>query len=258
MLGVVTLLLPPRLTASAEALRDAARRRGLRTVHLSTSTVPADVRAEHLHAGPGFADIVAPALNIALLQAPEDWLARLPREFTGREITFGPIRDAYDLRRPAFVKSPNDKQIPALVYTDGSRLPGPDSVDPHMPVLISDVVEFVTEYRLYLLNGTVHTGSQYAQRGRLSPGPLHKDAAAFGTELLAECRDTLPSAIVVDVGMADGRWSVIEANAAWASGMYASDPQRALDVVLQAAGPFDAVIPGDHDFLRLPGPFRRT
>ncbi|MFD3655623.1 ATP-grasp domain-containing protein [Streptomyces sp. NPDC058620] len=255
MLGAVTLLLPPRLTASAQALRDAARRRGLPTVQLPTSAVPADLHAEHLHSGPGFADIVAPALNIALLQAPEDWLARLPRQYTGREITVAPIREAYRLRRPAFIKSPNDKQIPALIYTDGSRLPGPDSVDPHTPVLISDVVEFATEYRLYLLNGTVHTGSQYAQHGRLCLGPLGKDAAAFGAELLAECRDTLPSAIVVDVGMADGRWSVIEANAAWASGMYTADPQRALDVVLQAAGPAEAVRPGDHRFLRMPGPF---
>ncbi|MFE3830688.1 ATP-grasp domain-containing protein [Streptomyces sp. NPDC059092] len=253
----MTLVLPPRLTTSAQALRDAARRRGLSTVQLPTYAVPADVRAQHLHAGPGFADIAAPALNIALLQAPEDWLARLPREYTGREISFGPIREAYRLRRPAFIKSPNDKQIPAMIYTDGSRLPGPDAVDPHTPVLISDVVEFAAEYRLYLLNGTVHTGSQYAQHGRLSLGPLHKDAAAFGAELLAECRDTLPSAIVVDVGTADGDWSVIEANAAWASGVYTADPQRALDVVLQAAGPAEAVTPRDHRFLRVPNPFAR-
>jgi hypothetical protein len=253
----VTLLLPPRLTTSAQALRDAAHRRGLPTVQLPSFAVPADSRAEHLHAGPSFADIVAPALDIALLQAPEDWLARLPRKYTGREITFGPIREAYSLRRPAFIKSPNDKQIPALIYTDGSRLPGPDAVDPHTPVLISDVVEFAAEYRLYLLDGEVHTGSQYAQQGRLSLGPLNKDAAAFGAELLAECGDTLPSAIVMDVGTADGTWLVIEANAAWASGMYAADPQRALDVVLQAAGPAEAVIPRDHRFLRVPSLFAK-
>lgn len=248
----MTLVLPPRLTDSAQVLREAAHRRGLHTVQLPTFAVPADLRAEHLHAGPGFADVVAPALGIALLQAPMDWLARLPREFTRREIHLVPIREAYSLRRPAFIKSPNDKQIPALVYTDGSRLPGPDEVDPHTPVLISDVMEFATEYRLYLLDGVVHTGSRYARNGRLSLGPLDEDAAAFGAELLTECGDTLPSAIVVDVGRADGHWSVIEANAAWASGMYTSDPQRALDVVLQAAGPNSATTPRDHPFLRNP------
>ncbi|MHA6761549.1 ATP-grasp domain-containing protein [Streptacidiphilus sp. PAMC 29251] len=248
----MTLVLPPRLTDSAQVLREAAHRRGLHTVQLPSFAVPADLRAEHLHAGPGFADVVAPALGIALLQAPMDWLARLPRTYTGREIHLVPIREAYGLRRPAFIKSPNDKQIPALVYTDGSRLPGPDEVDPHTPVLISDVMEFADEYRLYLLDGVVHTGSRYARHGRLSPGPLDEDAAAFGAELLAECGDTLPSAIVVDVGRADGRWSVIEANAAWASGMYTSDPQRALDVVLRAAGPNSVITPRDHPFLRAP------
>ncbi|MFC1410315.1 ATP-grasp domain-containing protein [Streptacidiphilus sp. N1-12] len=248
----MTLVLPPRLTDSAQVLREAAHRRGLHTVQLPTFAVPGDLRAEHLHAGPSFADVVAPALGVALLQAPMDWLALLPREFTKREIHLVPIREAYGLRRPAFIKSPNDKQIPALVYTDGSRLPGPDEVDPHTPVLISDVVEFATEYRLYLLDGAVHTGSRYARHGRLSLGPLDEDAAAFGAELLAECGDTLPSAIVVDVGEAHGCWSVIEANAAWASGMYTSDPQRALDVVLRAAGPHGTVTSRDHPFLRAP------
>ncbi|WP_369217108.1 ATP-grasp domain-containing protein [Streptomyces flavofungini] len=250
----MNLVLPPRLTASAQTLREAAHHRGLRTVQLPTFAVPAELRGEHLHAGPAFADAVAPALGIALSEAPEDWLARLPREFTGREIAFGPIREAYGLRRPAFVKSPNDKGIPARIYTDGSRLPGPDAVDPLTPVLISDVVEFAAEYRLHLLDGAVHTGSRYARHGRLALGPLSDDAAAFGAELLAACRDTLPSAIVVDVGLAEGRWSVIEANAAWASGMYTADPQRALDVVLRAACPAGAVIPRDRRFLRAGSP----
>lgn len=249
---LVTLVLPPRLTASAEAVRDAARRRGLRTVQLPTFAVPDGLRAAHLHAGPGFADAVAPALGIALLQAPADWLARLPRAFTRRQIDAVPIQEAYALRRPAFVKSPNDKGIRALVYTDGSRLPGPDEVDPRTPVLVSDVVEFTDEYRLHLLDGAVHTGSRYAEGGRLSLGPLPDGAAAFAEELLAECGATLPSAVVVDVGRVGGRWAVIEANAAWASGVYTADPDRALDVVLRAAGPATALTARDRPFVRVP------
>lgn len=249
---LVTLVLPPRLTASAEAVRDAARRRGLRTVQLPTFAVPDGLRAAHLHAGPGFADAVAPALGIALLQAPADWLARLPRAFTRRRIDAVPIQEAYALRRPAFVKSPNDKGIRALVYTDGSRLPGSDEVDPRTPVLVSDVVEFTDEYRLHLLDGAVHTGSRYAEGGRLSLGPLPDGAAAFAEELLAECGATLPSAVVVDVGRVGGRWAVIEANAAWASGVYTADPDRALDVVLRAAGPATALTARDRPFVRVP------
>ncbi|MFI2783443.1 ATP-grasp domain-containing protein [Streptomyces sp. ALB3] len=249
----MVLVLPPRLTASARTLRESARLRGVRTVQLPDHEVPQGLRGvgAYLHAGPSFADAVAPALGIAPLEAPADWLARLPVPFVRREVRAVPIGEAYGLRRPVFVKSPNDKSIPALVYADGSRLPGPDAVDPETLVLVSDVVTFEEEYRLYLLDGQVHTGSRYATRGRLHLAPLSTGALAFGADLLAARGHTLPSAIVVDVGLTDaGRWAVVEANAAWACGCYASDPDRALDVVLRAAGPVARLAERDSPFVR--------
>ncbi|MFE4527233.1 ATP-grasp domain-containing protein [Streptomyces anulatus] len=217
----------------------------------STGCTGGDGHAVHLHAGPSFADVVAPALGIALLEAPADWLARLPRALTQRDIRAMTIGEAYRLRRPAFVKSPNDKCIPALVYADGSRLPGPDAVDPATVVLVSDVMTFAVEYRLHLLDGAVHAAGQYAEAGRLRLGPPDGDALAFGRDVLAAAGKTLPSAIVVDVGRDDeGRWAVIEANAAWASGCYSADPDRALETVLRAAGPATALSPHDRAFVR--------
>ncbi|MFF2234108.1 ATP-grasp domain-containing protein [Streptomyces anulatus] len=217
----------------------------------STGCAGSDGHAVHLHAGPSFADVVAPALGIALLEAPADWLARLPRALTQRDIRAMTIGEAYRLRRPAFVKSPNDKSIPALVYADGSRLPGPDAVDPATVVLVSDVMTFAVEYRLHLLDGAVHAAGQYAEAGRLRLGPPDGDALAFGRDVLAAAGKTLPSAIVVDVGRDDeGRWAVIEANAAWASGCYSADPDRALETVLRAAGPATALSPHDRAFVR--------
>ncbi|MFI1225615.1 MULTISPECIES: ATP-grasp domain-containing protein [unclassified Streptomyces] len=265
MTGPRTLVLPPRLTASARTLRGVALRRGMRVVESAASAVPERLgRPEgpsgagrtggagvHLHAGPSFADVVAPTLGIALLEAPADWLARLPQALTRREIRAMPIDEAYRLRRPAFVKSPNDKSISALVYADGSRLPGPDAVDPATVVLVSDVMTFAVEYRLHLLDGAVHTAGQYAEAGRLRLGPPDSGALAFGREVLAATGQTLPSAIVVDVGRDDeGRWAVIEANAAWASGCYAAAPDRALDTVLRAAGPATDLSPHDRGFVR--------
>lgn len=63
---------------------------------------------------------------------------------------------------------------------------------------------------------------------------------------------TPPTAIAVDVGMIDGRWAVVEANAAWAGGTYTADPQRALDVILRASGPADAVTDRNRPCLRAP------
>ncbi|MFY1620298.1 ATP-grasp domain-containing protein [Micromonospora sp. WMMD736] len=212
------------------------------------------MRADHLHAGPSFADAVAPLLGIAPLEADPGWLTGLPRELTRRDITMVDIGEAYELRRPAFIKSPNDKSIPAMIYTDGSRLPGPDAVDRGTPVLVSDIVDFTAEYRLHLLDGVVHTGSQYAAHGRLHLGPPSTDAQAFGTDLLAGYGHTLPSAIVVDVGLLDGHWAVIEANAAWASGAYSAEPELVLDVVLRAASPTASLTARDRRFIRRPQP----
>lgn len=247
------LVLPPRLTASAEAIRDAAVRRGLRAVQLPTFEVPDGVVGHHVHAGPSFADVVAPVLGIGLLEAPVDWLARLPEEFTRRDVRLVTIREAWAVRRPVFAKSPNDKGIRAMVYGDGTKLPGADAVEGNTPVLVSDVVGFDTEVRLHVLDSAVVAASRYASAGSRSPGPAPRDAVAFGTELLGAVGNTLPSAIVVDVGTIDGRWAVIEANAAWASGCYTSDPSVVLDVITRAARPVDSTGAHDRRFLRPTG-----
>ncbi|GAA0296268.1 hypothetical protein GCM10009540_14260 [Streptomyces turgidiscabies] len=207
-----------------------------------------------LYAGPLFADAVATGLGLGLLEAPPDWLARLPYELTHRAIEFSTVAEARQLRRPAFVKPPNDKSFPARVYPDGSRLPGPDAVDDGTPVLVSDIVTFAVEYRLFLLDGEVRTGSRYLTDGELDVVPLDEDprraeVLAFAGRLAPSY---LPSAVVVDVGLLTegSRWAVVEANAAWASGHYACDPDAALDVVLHAARPEGELGSADRAFLR--------
>lgn len=127
-------------------------------------------------------------------------------------------------------------------------------------MLISDVVTWEVEFRLFVLDGEVRTCSQYATFGRLDTAPLdgHRHRAAvldFAEGLLGSLGDTLPSAVVVDVGLvtatepggAEG-WAVVEANMAWFSNCYAADPGRALDVVLRSAGPPDRLAERDRPF----------
>jgi hypothetical protein len=251
------MLFPSRLTASAEAVRTAADARGLTTVQPAAVHLPEDMAADHLHAGPTFADAVAPASGIACLEAPPTWLADLPYDIVGRTITAMPIRDAWALRYPAFVKAPNDKTLRAMVYTDGTRLPGADAVDPDTLVLVAEIVSFTAEFRLHVLDGTMHASSQYAAHGRLHVGPLPAEVVPAAAALIGDVVETLPSAIVVDVGLLDGRLVVIEANAAWASGIYVSDVDAALDVILRAAAPAGDLSPRDKAFVR-PIPARTT
>jgi len=251
-----TLFLSPRVTATGHALAQAARRRAMHVETLREWRVPEQWRGAagaSLYAGPLFADTVAGELGLGLLEAPANWLARLPRELTCRDIEFTTVAEARQLRRPAFVKPPNDKSFPARVYPDGSGLPGPDAVDDAEPVLVSDIVAFAVEYRLFLLDGEVRTGSRYATGGELDVAalkedPHHGEVLAFAGQLASL---QLPSAIVVDVGLIDGTgWAVVEANAAWASGHYACDADAALDVVLRAARPEAEGAATDRRFLR--------
>lgn len=253
---VRTLALPPRVTATGRALAAAARRRGLRCETLREWRAPNRPHGiGSLYAGPLFADAVASGLRLGLLEPSTDWLAELPYELTGRQIESVTVARARTLRRPAFVKPPNDKSFPARVYPDGSGLPGPDAMDDGTPVLVSDIVAFTAEYRLFVLDGAVVTGSRYAVRGTLDVVPLEQDVLQaqvldFASRLFAPGVPPLPSAVVVDVGTVDGRWAVVEANAAWASGHYACDSDAALDVVLRAARPAAEVGPPDAQFLR--------
>ncbi|WP_046780263.1 ATP-grasp domain-containing protein [Streptomyces yangpuensis] len=242
------------------ALEAARRGMTIRTAEeMSTAAEPTRGPA-YWYGGPVAGARLAGRLGLALLEPADDWLVRLPQEFTGREVRVGTIADARAVERPTFVKPPRDKSFPAAVYGDGSRLPA--DLDPSTPALLSEVVTFAAEYRLFLLDGQIVAGSRYAVFGRLDPLPLDRtgviaaEIAEFVDRLVASSGVALPSAVVVDVGQLldpyrpGHKWAVVEPNMAWFSHAYAADPARVLDVVLQAAGPRDRARPQDLPFVR--------
>ncbi|MER5931000.1 ATP-grasp domain-containing protein [Streptomyces sp. NPDC002054] len=259
------LALAPQYTSTSELLSASARRRGL-----DVEVLPAQGGAGtalgrsggHYYGGPVFAARVVDALEVALLEPSDDWLSTLPCEYTGRRIAMATLGEARCLSRPAFVKPPSDKSFPAAVYTSGDRLPARSELSPEVPVQISDVVTWAAEFRLYVLDGEVRAGSQYATFGRLDArrldGHRHQDAVlAFADDFLAMCGSGLPSAVVVDIGLlttpehgAADQWAVVEANMAWFSNSYAADPDRVLDVVLRSAGPRRRMAERDRRFCR--------
>ncbi|WP_431774889.1 ATP-grasp domain-containing protein [Streptomyces cucumeris] len=258
------LAVAPGHSPTRDLLAAAARRRGMDVVRLSDPAAAHALRGRpggHYYGGPAFAARTADALAVALLEPTDDWLPSLPRTYTRRRITNGTLAEARRLARPAFIKPPSDKSFPAAVHADGSRLPtGPD-LPPHTPVQISEVVTWAAEFRLFLLDGEVRTGSRYAVFGHLDVAPLDRHprrsaVLSFAERLLATHGHTLPSAVVLDIGLlsSPGRgtteevWAVAEANMAWFSTCYAADPGRALDVVLRAAGPHARLPARDRPF----------
>ncbi|MFI7286171.1 hypothetical protein ACIBRY_05860 [Streptomyces anulatus] len=72
--------------------------------------------------------------------------------------------------------------------------------------------------------------------------PQEAAVRAFADRFTEGCGDTLPGAVVMDVGRMrrpgrEADSAVVEAGMAWFSTVYAAGPDRALDVVLRSAGP---------------------
>ncbi|WP_250293381.1 ATP-grasp domain-containing protein [Streptomyces atroolivaceus] len=259
------LALAPHRSTTATLLAGAARERGMDVTVLPRHGLPArppEGARAHYYGGPLFGASAAGRLGIALLEPDEGWLDALPYAFTGRRVRRVPLSEARHAPGPLFAKPPTDKSFPAAVYADGAGLRIPTGPQGDPVVQISEVVTWVREFRLHLLDGEIRTGSQYACFGRLDVAPLdgHADepaVRAFAGRLAEVCAGSLPSGVVLDVGLmraegdaGEGRWAVVEASMAWFSNLYAADPARALDVVLRAAGPCAGVRARDAPFRR--------
>jgi hypothetical protein len=122
-------------------------------------------------------------------------------------------------------------------------------------VLLAEPVRWEVEYRCFVLERTLTTISVYLRDGKLAqttsgtweaePAEIEQ-AQAFCQTLLADATVMLPPACVMDVGRIAGRgWAVIEANPAFASGIYGCDPTAVLSVVNRATRPMNAITTQD-------------
>ncbi len=238
-----TLLLTPRYTEDSQALWRAAGQLGWlveRVVGWRISDELREVSEPVLYVEALVAPLIAEQLGLRLLEAPVDWLPRLPEEYRKRDISLSTLREARLCTEPAFIKPPNDKSFPARVYI-GSELP--TGYDEDSPVLIADVVSWEVEYRCFILNRQIQTISIYLRNGQLQrengyAAPDHEiaDAESFLRQVLDDPHVDLPKACVVDVGILAGKgWAVVEQNSAWGAGIYGCDPIKVLEVIRHAS-----------------------
>lgn len=148
---------------------------------------------------------------------------------------------------PVFAKVADTKVagLPAQVhphladFTTAARAAG---LEPGTAVIVSDVVDYAAEYRVFVLDGAAVAASAYLMDGATWDAwappdlPDTSRARAFATEALAAATSPLPAAFVLDVGVdRDGRWSVIETNPAWSSNPYWATEHDAAAVVATIA-----------------------
>jgi hypothetical protein len=182
--------------------------------------------------GTTFCRRIAAALGGLILEPADDFLPRLPREYTNRRVELMTLAQARRLGSPKFIKPVNDKYFPAAVYASGADLPETKAGD-ETPALVSDPVSWRCEYRLFVREREVCANSPYSRReGTGADATEHAGALSFAAYLLADRRVMLPRAVVLDVGWIEGAgWSVVEANPAVMSSIYGCDPLAVLEVL---------------------------
>ncbi len=227
---MTTLILSPRHTEDSQKLWRAALELGWEVVRVQGWRVEdlPPISEPVVYAETMLAMRLSERLGIQLDEPPVDWLPTLPDEYRGRAVKLSTLGAELTRTEPAFIKPPNDKSFAARVYL-GSDLPA--DFDPDMPVLVQEVVHFLSEFRCFVLDRRVAARSHYSGE--------HDDEGleGFVQTLLADPRVALPKATVVDVGRIENRgWAVIEQNAAWGAGIYECDALDVLPVLRAASG----------------------
>lgn len=232
-----TLLLPARYTDDSVALWRTALALGWNVERLSTPRVDPSWNDPVLYLDGLLGGLVADQLGLAMVGPPLDWLCHLPWDYRRREVRFLTWKEARELEAPAFFKPADDKWFPARVYQRGRDIDVPEEFDDTAPVLVIDPVRFEVEYRFFVLDRQVLTGSLYSRQGeRDLDGEVDPAALASAQRLLADPRVSVPRALVIDIGLTtEHGWVAVEANPAWAAGLYNCDPEQALRVIAACA-----------------------
>jgi hypothetical protein len=243
---VPTLILPPRYTTASIALWKAGLQLGWNVERLQNWRSPLELQDQDpvVYGEALFVAAIADQLSLALLETPFDWLTHLPYCYRRRKITYSTLAEARALTEPAFVKPVTDKCFAAKVYPTGIALPGADLFHDDTPVLIADPVEWIAEFRCFILERQVVASSPYLRGGESAQElddswPFLTDEQdhiiAFVEDLLSDPEFRLPPAIVLDVGLiADRGWAIVEANPVWASGLCGCDPVAVLPAIQRA------------------------
>lgn len=245
-----TLVLSPRFTTDSIALAGAATQLGW-TVERCMSWRPNEGLKSQpvvVYGEPLFAAVIANELGLTLIEPPFHWLTTLPVQYRKRNIEFLSLGEAKLTNRPAFFKPADDKCFPAKVYQSGSELTAFGYLEDGVPVLAAEPVTWEVEVRCFVHHRTIATLSPYSRFGELARDPNGNWPAApdelaqahqFTTSLLNDPAISVPEAVVIDVGVISGKgWAVVEANAAFGSGIYGCDPAQVLQVLAQASGIF--------------------
>ncbi|MFO0626107.1 MAG: ATP-grasp domain-containing protein [Polyangiales bacterium] len=226
-----TLVIPARADPERDAVAQAWFARGGAVLRLDRFWAPPPVARPVLYGPDTFALVVAECLDVTLRAPPDDLLLRVPAPWRGRRIEAVSLADALKGTFPTFVKPLVIKQFRGAVWPDREALQHETrGLPPDTGVLRSEVVRFTAEVRAFVAGGTVCAAATY--EGEADARAAHElfDAILARFPELPAC--------VLDAGcLDDGRWVLLEANAAWGAGLNGCDADGALPSIAAATAP---------------------
>lgn len=227
---MTTLVLPPRYSEDSIALYQAANLENWETERLQGWRIPDNfdqTRNFAIYGESLFGLVVSEQLDLKLIEPDFDWLNRISEDFKLRDIKCVTFSEAKRFEQKSFFKPADDKCFPAKIYQSGKYLEQFASLSENTPVIISEPVEWNTEFRFFIAEGEIKTFSPYSRNGELIKDESGEWIAADGEtqnafeacqNLIDECAELIPPAVVIDIGEIIGRgWAVVEANPCWAS-----------------------------------------
>lgn len=137
------------------------------------------------------------------------------RQFCNREITkgiFGEVKD-YQFVKPVHTK----------LFTGGIKSSIEEFISDDVEVFSCDQVSFTIEYRFYILGGKILGYGRYDcldvdDKEVISLASWIKLQNLIA-DMIEEFKDA-PIGYTLDVGLMDGKWSLVEVNDGWAIGFY--------------------------------------
>ncbi len=248
------LILSPRYTPDSINLRREALNLGWEIERLQDYRVNSTSYEEKniaLYGEALFTTIVAEQISHTLLEAPANWLENLPEKYLNRNLTFTTLQNVRNITVPKFIKPAEGKSFQAQIYHSSNELPSPESQSDNMPVYLSEPVEWLIEFRCFILERTLATLSIYSRNGEIAEDEngmwiATEDEISKATEFINSILNNnnihMPPAFVIDVGHIKGRgWAIVEANPAWASGIYGCVTSKILPILQRSCVLNDAI-----------------
>jgi hypothetical protein len=171
------------------------------------------------------------------------WLPSLDSTLTSRTIHSGELTDLESYGTKQLWVKPSEAKIKSLPAASYSY---PDLVnifkENKLPSTVSlqwteEILDIDFEHRFFVADNKVISGSPYKVNGKGYSKTInmsqYDNAEMFAQFVLDSDSTNMPPAFVIDVGlnMKTQKWFVIEANRAWSSGLYGTNPSAALDVI---------------------------